>query len=96
MHTRRYPIKNFAYNKPQNPDTLQLFLASIGLISIFVRHHPVGTIKDLTMKLSEIISNINGRLGIAELNPMQRRMTETVARCCASCGRLTDECRWSS
>lgn len=32
------------------------------------------------MKLSEIISNINGRLGIAELNPMQRRMTETVAR----------------
>lgn len=32
------------------------------------------------MKLSEITSNIYERLGIAELNPMQRRMTETVAR----------------
>lgn len=32
------------------------------------------------MKLSEITSNIHERLGIAELNPMQRRMTETVAR----------------
>lgn len=32
------------------------------------------------MKLSEITSNIRERLGIAELNPMQRRMTETVAR----------------